>query len=394
MGNTLKSFRLRNFKSYKDAEFNLSPVTLIVGENASGKTNALEALRFMKRLAQGARLDEIRKALNKRSPFIRGGVQGLFYPDTSSFEMAFVFGDANEYKLQIAIEYNGESFVYAKEILTDSREKFTLYEIVANSRESVDVRYNDFNDKASEKPIAQCSSQQAIFYQSFSGTSLAEKIPSISKSLREQFSNIIFLSPKPENMRGYASIHGKVISEDASNVSAILEQICDNPESKDALFSILKDIAPNIRDIKFVETPLCDVILQLVEGISERPIPATMLSDGTLRVLSISAALLSVPRGSILVFENIDNGIHPSRMKALWEKVYQYAKERKLQVIITTHNPALMNAIEQDKIGNVLYCYRDNNGNSITTKLKNMTNFRDFITSEGSLGAAMTTLNF
>ncbi len=53
MCSTLKSFHLRNFKSYKDADFNLSPVTVIVGENASGKTNALEALRFMKRLAQG-----------------------------------------------------------------------------------------------------------------------------------------------------------------------------------------------------------------------------------------------------------------------------------------------------------------------------------------------------
>ncbi len=129
-----------------------------------------------------------------------------------------------------------------------------------------------------------------------------------------------------------------------------------------------------------METPLCDVMLQLVEGISERPIPATMLSDGTLRVLSISAALLSVPSNSILVFENIDNDIHPSRMKALLEKVYQYAKERNFQVIITTHNPALMNAIERDEIGNVLHCNRDNNGNSQVTKLENMTNFRDFIT--------------
>ncbi len=133
MGNTLKSFHLRNFKSYKDAEFSLSPITLIVGENASGKTNALEALRFMKRLAQGTRLDEMHKALSKRSPFIRGGVQGLFYPDTYSFEMEFVFGGAEEYKLQIAIDYNGESLVYAKEILTDSREKFRcmkLWQIV------------------------------------------------------------------------------------------------------------------------------------------------------------------------------------------------------------------------------------------------------------------------
>ncbi len=390
----LKSFHLKNFKSYKDAEFNLSPITLIVGANASGKTNALEALRFMKRLAQGSRLDEIHQALNKRSPFIRGGVQGLFYLDASSFEMEFVFGDAEEYKLQIAIEYNGESFVYAKEILTDSREKFPLYEIVASSGECVDVRYNDFNDEVLEKPIAQCSSQQAIFYQSLSGTSSMDKIPRISKLLREQFSNIIFLSPKPENMRSYASNQGNVINEDASNVSPILKQIYDNPETKDALFGILKDIAPNIRDIKFVETPLCDVMLQLVEGFSERPIPATMLSDGTLRVLSITAALLSVPRGSILVFENIDNGIYPSYMKALLEKVYQYAKKRDFQVIITTHNPTLMNAIPQDEIGNVLYCYRNNNEVGIALKIDDTKNFRNFITSEGSLGAAMTALNF
>lgn len=40
---------------------------------------------------------------------------------------------------------------------------------------------------------------------------------------------------------------------------------------------------------------------------------ASLLSDGTLRVLSIAAALLSAPVGTMVVIEEIDNGVHPSR---------------------------------------------------------------------------------
>ena len=70
-----------------------------------------------------------------------------------------------------------------------------------------------------------------------------------------------------------------------------------------------------------------EVYLELVEnfGNQERSQSAGLLSDGTLRVLAIAAALLSVQEGSTVVIEEVDNGIHPSRARQLLETMQRQA---------------------------------------------------------------------
>jgi len=55
----IDAITLRNFKSYKSATLPLAPLTLLIGANASGKSNALEAIRILSWLAEGRRTDDI-----------------------------------------------------------------------------------------------------------------------------------------------------------------------------------------------------------------------------------------------------------------------------------------------------------------------------------------------
>ena len=128
-------------------------------------------------------------------------------------------------------------------------------------------------------------------------------------------------------------------------------------------------------------------MLALTESFkSSRPVPATLLSDGTLRVLAIAAALLGAPENALVVIEEIDNGIHPSRAKHLVNQMYSIAKARKIQLLLTTHNPALMNAIPVRELGNVLCCFRDvENGSSKIIQLGKLPRFIDLVT-RGPLG--------
>lgn len=43
----LKSFSIKNFKSYRRATLPLAPLTVLIGANASGKSNAIEAMRLL-----------------------------------------------------------------------------------------------------------------------------------------------------------------------------------------------------------------------------------------------------------------------------------------------------------------------------------------------------------
>ena len=72
----LSSFTIENFKSYRGATLQLAPLTALVGANASGKSNAIEAMRLLSWMAAGDRLGSIRHALQEDRG-IRGNVSDL-----------------------------------------------------------------------------------------------------------------------------------------------------------------------------------------------------------------------------------------------------------------------------------------------------------------------------
>ena len=86
---------------------------------------------------------------------------------------------------------------------------------------------------------------------------------------------------------------------------------------------------------------------------------ATLLSDGTLRVLAVAAALLSAPENSLVVIEEVDNGVHPSRAGMLLSAMLDLATRRHIRLLLSTHNPALMDAVPDRALGDVGFCYRD-----------------------------------
>ena len=95
-----------------------------------------------------------------------------------------------------------------------------------------------------------------------------------------------------------------------------------------------------------------DVILFLKESYGNHAdkIDATRLSDGTLRCLAILAALWYEDEHGILVIEEVDNGIHPGRAKKLMETISSVAKKRNLDVLITTHNATMLNALSREDL--------------------------------------------
>lgn len=117
---------------------------------------------------------------------------------------------------------------------------------------------------------------------------------------------------------------------------------------------------------------------------------AALLSDGTLRVLAIAAAMLSATKGSLVVIEEIDNGVHPNRAKHLLACIRDIAQRCKLRVLLSTHNPALMDALPDAALGDVVFCYRNPEaGDSRLVRLGEMYDFPSLI-SQGPLGQLVT----
>ena len=121
----LKSFTLKNFKSFKEATLHLTPtVTFLIGANGSGKSNALEALTLLKWLGKGKSLREIESEMNSPShPLLRcPSSEMVNWFDGKAFELncALENDGKDKYGFSIAIQQEeGDQLFFRHESLVD-----------------------------------------------------------------------------------------------------------------------------------------------------------------------------------------------------------------------------------------------------------------------------------
>jgi AAA15 family ATPase/GTPase len=88
-----------------------------------------------------------------------------------------------------------------------------------------------------------------------------------------------------------------------------------------------------------------------------------------------------------LVIEEVDNGLHPSRAHFLVDMLKTLGAERNIDVLVTTHNPALLDAAGLAMVPFIVVAHRDDQtGFSQLTQLEEIDQLPKLIAS-GSLGA-------
>lgn len=358
----LKSIYLHNFKSFAEAELPLEQLTLMIGSNASGKSNALEALWILSQLATGRELSVILDGERRSDGRVRGGSAACPRVPFQSFELGCTY-QAEKYELEYRITIRVDDGVVVereslKRIMQDKRE------VLFETEESVppwfiSVQYltgekNDLGTLCEHK----MSTLSQIYGQMLRDTEVLRRTASDIQLFRLVLSKIFLFQPEPWRMRDYARMGDKELRFYSENLSAVLYDLCEKKCHKQDILNAINDLPDNgIDDIEFIQTGVGDVMLLLHEsgGIQ---MDARQLSDGTLRCLAILAAVYSEPEGSMIVVEELDNGIHPSRVAKLLHAVQQIAAERHLMLVVTTHNPAVMDAVDPDHMDGVVLCYR------------------------------------
>jgi predicted ATPase len=127
-----------------------------------------------------------------------------------------------------------------------------------------------------------------------------------------------------------------------------------NRERFDELEERLTRLVPNIKRISLPRTQNQTFSLELIDRYSEHHIPASDISDGTLRILGFLTALYQENTPSIICFEEIENGIHPWLLHKMVELLKIVSTEgitgNPVQFLITTHSPVLLNYVEPHQV--------------------------------------------
>ncbi|MBW4579924.1 MAG: ATP-binding protein [Tildeniella nuda ZEHNDER 1965/U140] len=124
-----------------------------------------------------------------------------------------------------------------------------------------------------------------------------------------------------------------MLGDRGENLSSVLYEIRQDPQRKEALLEWAQELIPmDAKDFEFPSDFTGKVLLTFVEGNGQR-VSAYSASDGILRFLAMLAALLGSEPAQFYFFEELDNGIHPTRLHLLLQLIEQKVPEGKIQMV-------------------------------------------------------------
>jgi hypothetical protein len=395
----LKRIRLKDFKSFVDEEVEVAPLTLLVGANASGKSNFLEALRFL----QGTEFDmNLAEVLNGEDrpgpdpwPGLRGRAEEAARIGTLGFtirsEWTALERDSAEstktYDVAHSISCRTKPYPeLGAESLSRGDGKPLFSGISRGS--GFEVCWEPENHPYKKVQIAW--PDYSLLWLILGGTNSprAYKVPrevvDYAFSLSEVLKKIRFLEIRPNVMRGYGR-RGAPLGDDGANLSGVLADLCSDPLQRTSLVGWIAELsAPEIEGLDFLDIKeLGDVMTMFIEKGGKR-ISARSVSDGTLHFLGTLLALRTAEPGSVILIEDIEAGLHPTRIRLLVEYLETVTRERQIQVIATTHSPVVLQWLSDESLRNAIVFGRvpDHEG-TIMRRLSDLPHFNEVVERSG-----------
>lgn len=388
----LKSIRVENWKSFKDSTLYIDPLSVLIGTNASGKSNILDALLFLNRSASGTPLSIILQG-DSNTPGLRGGVEwACRVPDCERFaiEAAVSGSDENtEFIYRLEVEVAGSPQIHAESLRRVKYRPRTgsisseiwLFRTDDCTSDAPAITARLYNRKTgTPRPSARASTVLSQLHpEAFSKTlnkDIVEGIETVITALK----GIFILDPIPSHMRSYVPL-SRELDADAANIAGVISALGEEQKKQveATLTKYLSQLPEKDVGRIYAETVgrfNSDAILYCDEHWAGETttVDARGMSDGTLRFLAILVALLTRPEDSLLVVEEIDNGLHPSRSRLLIEVLQVIGEERKIDILVTTHNPALLDSLGPEMTPFLTISHRDQSeGYSKLTLLEELT---------------------
>lgn len=358
----IKQLSLTNWKSIGNAELYVDPLTFIIGTNAAGKSNIIDAMAFLPFIAQGKRLSDFSDSE------IRGGIEGIIRRGESQATLKIVLPiGRDEYTYEITFRLEGKELLISGESLnvkTATGKENALYYTDSIEKPSNQITARFQKDKKGPRKGLDVRRDISILSQ-ISTLNVLKSIKDGADAVINALSSIFVLDPKPEKMRWYTPLADKLAS-DGSNIAGVIAGMSEPEKQRfeTRLTNYVRQL-PERDLVRIWAEPIglfkTDAMLyceeEWVNG-SKVAFDARSMSDGSLRFIAIVSALLAMPEGSTIVIEEIDNGLHPSRAGELVFALKELGQQRHIDVICTTHNPVLIDALGTEMLPFISYVTR------------------------------------
>ena len=408
---------VENFKSFDKLEVELRPFNIVVGSNASGKSNFLDVFRFLR---------DIEASSLENAIGIRGGSKALrnvyleknqplcILVETDDVQRHLVSvqadgavgirTDRTTYDLTIRFNDSEAGFEVASENLT---ENFTIFELGSPDGQigtELHVWRPRFLSRSRLDPRvtsewASLGTGRTVYFREDSTikcrVELPEGLPFTEHDLHHLHGGSTMLSDPQRVMLershrtlalygaapSLASISAydfdprkaqlavpptgsRELDASAENLPVVLRDILRRPEAKKRLISLVSVLLPFVHDLDVDEFGFGQLITMLTERFSDKShrLAAAFASDGTIACLALVVALY-FQESAVAVFEEPDKHVHPHLASRVMQMMNEVTDDT--QVIVTTHNPELL---RHANLEDILLVTRDPDGHSQITR--------------------------
>ncbi len=339
---TLKRLSIQGFKAVKSSgSIDLQPLTLFIGRNGSGKSSLVEALQWM----QDAYFDGLLKStdgrfrafsylLNKRSRDIK-----LHLEFESAQKPSF-------YDLVVREAAVGDRGIVVDETVREGKTNAQKTLLWTKKGPQGPV-YRNTHSTNPEKNANRLAIE-----------SLSEAEPGL-RPIASFIENMVVLRLSPTMMRFESSLEraeGRLLDEEGTLLPALLSSFTD--DQRKWVRERVARVLPGVGDLKVKKSDRARGYVVASEKMrwkgGSRPVdlPSWMLSEGTRRITALFAALAARPKPSLLIIEEIENGLDPWTLEMVFQELRDASTEG-TQVIVTTHSPFLLDHVQVDEVVHV-----------------------------------------
>ncbi len=397
----ITGIRLRDFKGFRDTRLAVGAFTVVVGTNASGKSNIRDMFRFLHGIGREYSLAEIiggRYGAGGQAEWaqMRGAASEIIKFGQKRFQIDVDFRiNRRSGQYHIAVERSEQGrggFRVVEETLK------TGYETTYTSHPGGDdpVQAQD-NENHLLLRLAKTENQRKFGYKipirpDQPGLSQIGEFKNAGRFQKEQarsllnlFAGIRFLDLVPEAMRKPAFPGQTVLGDSGENLPTALQAICTDPARKSVLMDWVRELTPmDVVDFEFPTDPITGLVQLTLKERSGNIVSAYSASDGTLRFLAMLASLLGKNPAQLFFFEEIDNGIHPARLRLLLDLIERQTAKGAIQVVSTTHSPDLLSMINDDTFASTSVIYRAPEADeAVIKRVADLPNATELRTSQG-----------
>lgn len=361
----LESVQLERFKAaFRPDPLSLSPFTVIIGRNGSGKSTVLEALQW---LDLAMRHDAIRAC--ERYSGIHDLLNIRSRGKTRFFKLILRWSAANtdgravsaEYAVRVNESVDQVPLIHSESLVVRGpRAEVQVIQTETEGTRTAPGKRVLLPTEPDRRRVFDEPDRLALSRLTGSSSDLSLS-HSMLEAIHSFWDRAVFLRLSPQRL-AQGSLPKRrsfdpLLDEEGQSLPALLNELSQS--QKEDLVTAMNGPLPDVRGLLVSQTNSSreqNVYWSIKEkmptgyaGTGTYEIPSSMLSEGTRRLTAILALLIRKPPPSLLCIEEIENGLDPWTVLDVLERL-KVAPRRGTQSLVTSHSPWLLDNVDLDDV--------------------------------------------